>query len=165
VLVEYAALLRRIVILSDVAVLAGSFFVAYVVRDWISQAGVQPVSSLESQMWLLALVLVIWLACLSAFGIYRSFRYQHYTDPLRRLARAHLVGALILLSLAFVGRRWEISRLLVHLFLVTSFAGLAVKQTGPQLRAPAPPARGLQFPAGADRGRDGSGGALHRVPA
>jgi exopolysaccharide biosynthesis polyprenyl glycosylphosphotransferase len=127
-LVEFAALLRRVVILSDVAVLAGSFFVAYVLRDWISQAGVQPVSSLASQMWLLALVLVIWLACLNAFGVYRSFRYQHYTDLLRRLTRAHLVGALILLSLAFVGRRWEISRLLVHLFLVISFAGLAVKQ-------------------------------------
>jgi exopolysaccharide biosynthesis polyprenyl glycosylphosphotransferase len=128
VLVEYASLLRRGVILSDLAVVAGSFFVAYGLRDWISQAGVQPVGPLGSQIWLLALVLVIWLVCLNGFGVYRSFRYQHYTDLLWRLTRAHLTGALILLSLAFVARRWEISRLLVHVFLVLSFSGLAVKQ-------------------------------------
>lgn len=127
-LVEYAALMRRLVMLSDLAVVAASFLLAYAVRDWSTAVGVQPVGAFAKQGWLLAAVLLIWLACLNAFGVYRSFRYQRYCDLLGRLTRAHVVGALTLLSLAFVARRWEISRLLLHTFLIISFAGLAARQ-------------------------------------
>ena len=127
-LVEYAALLRRLVMLSDLAVVAASFFLAYALRDWVSVAGLPPVAPLGNQGWLLAALLLIWLGCLNAFGVYRSLRYQRYVDLLGRLGKAHMVGALILLSVAFMSRRWEISRLLVHVFLVISFVGLAARQ-------------------------------------
>ena len=127
-LVEYAALLRRLVMLSDLAVVAASFFLAYALRDWVSVAGLPPVAPLGNQGWLLAALLLIWLGCLNAFGVYRSLRYQRYVDLLGRLGKAHMVGALILLSVAFMSRRWEISRLLVHVFLAISFVGLAARQ-------------------------------------
>jgi exopolysaccharide biosynthesis polyprenyl glycosylphosphotransferase len=108
---------------------AGSFLLAYALRDRLSgTAGVQPVSPLENQIWALGLVVLIWMVSLNAFGMYRSFRYQRYTDLLGRLVRAHLVGALILLSVAFVARRWEISRLLIQVFLVVAFGALAARQ-------------------------------------
>src|SRR4030095_15517060 len=47
---------------------------------------------------------------------------------LRDLAKAQTVAALLLLSVPFVFGRWEVSRLLVYLFLALSFLGLALKQ-------------------------------------
>ena len=128
---EYAAMVRRAVMVTDMLVVAGSFLLAYALRDRLSgTAGVRDLGPLENQIWVLGLVVLIWMVSLNAFGMYRSFRYQRYTDLLGRLVRAHLFGALILLSVAFVARRWEISRLLIHLFLVVAFAALAARQIG-----------------------------------
>ena len=45
-LLEYAALLRRAVMVTDMLVVAGSFLLAYALRDRLSgTAGVQPVST------------------------------------------------------------------------------------------------------------------------
>lgn len=126
--VEYSPLFRRLAIASDLAVVAGSFFLAYVLRDWMSVAGIDPVRPLEDHLWLLALVLGIWFCCLNAFGVYRVLRFQRSAEILGRLAKAHVVGSLVLLGIPFVARRWEVSRLLLHLFLVTAFVGLAAKQ-------------------------------------
>ncbi len=125
---EYSSLLRRAAAASDLAVVAGSFLVAYVLRDWISVAGLRPVRPLEDHLWLLALVLGIWFCCLNAFGVYRSLRFQRIADILGRLAKAHGVGALLVMSVPFVARRWEVSRLVIQLFLVIAFVGLATKQ-------------------------------------
>ena len=126
-LTEYSALLRRVAIATDLAVLAGAFGLAHAVRGALGGWGLRPVGALSESLWVLALAAIIWLACLQGFGCYRSLRYERYRDVLGRLARAHAVGALLLLSAAFVLRRWEISRLVLQLFLVLAFVGLAGK--------------------------------------
>ena len=125
--VEYSVLLRRFSIASDLVVVAGSFVLAYVVRDWMSVAGIRPVGDLERNWWLLALVLSLWFCCLNAFGCYRSLRYRRHTDVLTSLAKAHAVGGMLLMGVPFAARRWEVSRLLIHLFLVIAFVGLAAR--------------------------------------
>jgi exopolysaccharide biosynthesis polyprenyl glycosylphosphotransferase len=126
--VEYSLLFRRIAIASDLVAVAGSFFLAYGLRDWMSVAGVPPLREFDEDWWLLALVLGIWFCCLSAFGFYRPLRYRRYADNLVNLAKAHAVASMLLLAIPFVARRWEISRLLLHLFIVTAFVALAAKQ-------------------------------------
>jgi len=124
-LAEYSSLLRRAAMTSDLVVVAGSFLVAYVLRDWLSVAGFGRVRPLEDHLWLLALVLGIWFCCLNVFGVYRVLRFQRSADILGRLAKAHAVGSLLLMVILFVARRWEVSRLLIQLFLVIAFVGLA----------------------------------------
>jgi exopolysaccharide biosynthesis polyprenyl glycosylphosphotransferase len=125
---EYSALLRRTAIATDLAVLAGAFVLAHALRGALAGVGgLRAVRPLEESLWLLALAGGIWLACLQGFGCYQSLRYQRYRDVLGRLARAHTVSALLLLSAVFVARRWELSRLALQLFLVLAFLGLAAR--------------------------------------
>jgi len=125
---DYSPLFRRLAIASDLVVVAGSFFLAYGLRDWMSLAGVRPLREFDDHWWLLALILGIWFCCLNAFGFYRPLRDRRYADTLVNLAKAHAVGSMLLLGIPFVARRWEVSRLLLHLFIVTAFVGLAAKQ-------------------------------------
>jgi exopolysaccharide biosynthesis polyprenyl glycosylphosphotransferase len=123
---EYASALRWALIAIDLAVVSGSFVVAYVLRDQVLGAG--ELRPLEDHAWLLAAALAIWSACLGAFGFYRSVRYRGRAEVLGQLCKAHALGALVLLSVLFVARRWEVSRLLTQLFLATSFLGLAAEK-------------------------------------
>lgn len=125
---EYSTMLRRAAIASDLVVVVGSFLVAYIARNRLLLPGLGQIRPMEEYLWLLAVVVVIWLCCLNAVGFYRSFRYRERTDILGSLAKAHAVGALLLLSVLFVARRWEVSRLFTQLFLVVSFVGLATEK-------------------------------------
>ena len=123
---EYASALRWALIAIDLAVVGTSFVVAYVLRDQVVGAG--ELRPLGHYAWLMAAALVIWSACLWAFGFYRSVRYRGRVEVLGQLCKAHALGALVLLSVLFVARRWEVSRLLTQLFLATSFLGLATEK-------------------------------------
>ena len=122
---EYATALRRSLIAIDLAVVGGSFLVAYFLRDHVGAGELRP---LGHYAWLLVAALVIWSACLRAFGFYRSARYRGRIEVLAQLAKAHALGALVLLSVLFIARRWEISRLLTQLFLAMSFVALAAEK-------------------------------------
>jgi len=122
---EYRTLVRRVLIAADLEVLALSFLVAFVVRDRFLSAEVGELSSIDDYLWLLGLVLGIWFGCLKLFGFYRPTRYLRRRKIFGALVKAHGLGALVLLSLLFVARRWEVSRLLTQLFFFIGFVGLA----------------------------------------
>src|SRR5438445_10041901 len=122
---EYRTLVRRVLIAADLEVLALSFLVAFVVRDRFLSAEVGELSSIDDYLWLLGLVLGIWFGCLKLFGFYRPTRYLRRLTIFGALLKAHGLGALVLLSLLFVARRWEVSRLLTQLFIFIGFVGLA----------------------------------------
>ena len=122
---EYSALLRRATVAADLVVVVSAFLLAYVVRSHLVVPGLDQIRPLEDYLWLLAAVVVIWLPCLAVFGLYDSLRYRDRTDIFGSLAKAHAVGALLLLSVLFVVRRWEVSRLFTQIFLAISFVALA----------------------------------------
>ena len=122
---EYRTLVRRVLIAADLEVLALSFLVAFVIRDRLLSSEVGELLSIHDYLWLLGLMLGIWFACLKLFGFYRPTRYQRRLGIFGTLLKAHGLGALVLLSLLFVARRWEVSRLLTQLFIFIGFVGLA----------------------------------------
>ncbi len=130
--IEHSALLRRLAMGSDLVVVAGSFVAAHALRNGLSVVGLRPLDPLAEQIWLLAPVLGIWFCCLYTFGFYRSLRYRRDSEILGRLVQAHLVGGLLLMSGTFVARRWEVSRLLILLFVGIALIGLSTKQLAVQ---------------------------------
>ena len=127
-LAEYSTVLRRAVIGADLAVVAGAFLLAYVLRDRLLWTGIGQLGPFGPNIWVLAVALLIWGSCLGALGFYRSFRYRRRAEVLGTLTKAHLVASLLLLSVLFVARRSDVSRLLTQLFLVLSFVGLAAEK-------------------------------------
>ncbi len=124
-LVARRQLLRRALALSDAANLAASFAGAYFVagflfgRNFVSFAG---------YAWLLALIVPIWLACLRVFGLYNSAAYASRYGLLNRLMRVQFTAGLVLLSLMYLTRSENISRLLLQTFLAVSFIFLAAQK-------------------------------------
>jgi exopolysaccharide biosynthesis polyprenyl glycosylphosphotransferase len=125
---EYSTLLRRAAIATDLVVVVGSFLLAYIVRNRLPAPEFGQIRPIEEYLWLLAVVVVIWLSCFHVFGFYRSFRYRERLDIFGSLARAHAVGALLLLSVLFVARRWEVSRLFTQVFLAISFVAIVTEK-------------------------------------
>ena len=122
---EYRTLVRRVLIAADLEVLVISFLVAFVIRDRLLSAELGELPSIADYLWLLVLLLGIWFSCLKMFGFYRPTRYLRLRKVFGTLLRAHGLAALVLLSLLFVARRWEVSRLLTQLFIFIGFVGLA----------------------------------------
>jgi exopolysaccharide biosynthesis polyprenyl glycosylphosphotransferase len=121
-------ILRRVSVAADLGVIGIAFLVALAIRDHLVGFGFRPLGPPADQLWIALLAMPIWVGCLRAVGLYRSVRHRSRRALLRDLAKAQTVAALLLLSVPFVFGRWEVSRLLVHLFLALSFLGLAIKQ-------------------------------------
>jgi exopolysaccharide biosynthesis polyprenyl glycosylphosphotransferase len=125
---EYSTLLRRATIASDLLVVVGSFLLAYMVRGRLLVPGLDQIRPIEEYLWLLALVAVIWLSCLNIFGFYDSLRYRERMDIFGSLVKAQAVAALLLLSVLFIARRWEVSRLFTQIFLGISFIAVTAEK-------------------------------------
>ncbi len=127
-LAERSAPLRRAAVACDLVVVAGSFLLAYVLRDRMPPAGRGPLLPFGEYLWLLAVTLAIWAWALNRFGFYESFRYRPRAELLTNLVKVQAVGALLVMSVLFVAARWEVSRLLMQFFVLISFVGLATEK-------------------------------------
>ncbi len=155
-LAEATALLRRLIMAADLAVVVGSFLVAYLIRDRILGPAFGELRPLSEHLGLLLVLLPIWLVCLRSVGLYRSLRSRRLGDVLWDVAKAQALATLLLLSFLFVARRWEVSRLLTQIFLGVSLLSLAVQkvlivQTLRRLRASGRNARYAVVAGPADR--------------
>ena len=115
-------LLRRIVAFCDAMTLVASFTTAYMVVGFLLH---RRFVSFASYAWLIALIVPIWLVCLREFGLYSSNAYASRRDLLGRLVRTQFVAGLMLLAVMYLTRSESVSRLLLQVFLATSFTILA----------------------------------------
>ena len=124
-LVARRRLLRQVMAVVDVVTLTAAFVAAYVIvgvgfhREFVS---------FTSYAWLLAPITLIWLACLSAFGLYRSAAYFFRRGVLTRLLQVQMLAGLLLFSMMYLTHSEVISRLLLQTFLGVSLTLLAFQK-------------------------------------
>ena len=109
-------------LLVDLALTAGSFFLAYAIRSRIAMEGfvVMPIGV---YLWLLGLMLPIWALLLPAFGVY-STRFLSLRDQLVQLSKAIGFAWLLVAALLFFLEDAATSRLMAILTLVINYAAL-----------------------------------------
>jgi exopolysaccharide biosynthesis polyprenyl glycosylphosphotransferase len=124
-LISRRTLLRDAVALCDAITLVASFAAAYFYVGLFLQHSLLPsVSNLRLD----ALILPIWIICLSEFGFYDPPFNPPPRELLGRLVRSHFVASLILLAVMYLTRSEAVSRLLLQIFLVLSFATMMAEK-------------------------------------
>ena len=124
-LISRRTLLRDAFALSDALTLVASFATAYFYLELILQHSFLPT---VSNVKLTALILPIWLICLGEFGLYTTPINTPVRELLGRLLRSHFVSGLMLLAFMYLTRSEAVSRLLLQVFLIVSFAMLAAEK-------------------------------------
>jgi FlaA1/EpsC-like NDP-sugar epimerase len=124
-LAERKRLLRQALALADAVTLAASFGAGY---EIVGVGFDRRFASFGRYTWLLWLIIPIWLGALGIFGLYRSSAYSSRGRLLGRLAQAHTLAALLLLSLMYLTHSEAISRLLLQVFLAVSFVLLSAQK-------------------------------------
>ncbi len=118
-------LLKQAVAWLDAITLIASFGAAYFIVNW---AFARRLSAFSAYLWLLGAIIPIWIAGLSISGLYRSVSYCSVRGLLSRLIEVQAMAGMVLLSMLFMTKSEQISRLLVDVFLVFSFAALTAQK-------------------------------------
>ncbi|MFC1620956.1 sugar transferase [Candidatus Omnitrophota bacterium] len=120
---EKDQLFRRLLMLSDAAMICVSFFVAYVFRQNIEILG--QLYSLSKYFNILALVLFSWIIALRYTGLYESLRRENLFGITRRIIKSAFfvmvvsIGAIFIFKMEFISRTFILALLFVtSLFLV-----------------------------------------------
>ena len=98
-----------------------SYVVSYFVRDTLLTEGVGGLRPFPKFLWLLWVIVPVWFASLWFFGFYRSNRFWSYKELLLRLAQAQVVAALGVMSIFYLSKTGDVSRLFFQMFVGTSF--------------------------------------------
>ncbi|MDP8230607.1 MAG: sugar transferase [Candidatus Gorgyraea atricola] len=120
---EKDQLFRKLLILSDVATICVSFFIAYALRQNIEVLG--ELYSPSKYLNILALVLFSWMFALRSTGLYESLRRENLFGITSRIIKSAFfvmvisIGAIFIFKMEFVSRTFILSLLLVtSLFLI-----------------------------------------------
>ena len=107
---EYTIVFRRVMTGIDLAVMAGSFFLAYTIL-WQRQ-DIVPLS-LQSYAVFLPILLVMWGFLLTHFGMYESFRVRPLSEVIDILFKASMYGLLCFGGLVYLLRVEYLPRYLI----------------------------------------------------
>jgi hypothetical protein len=118
-------LFHHTIALCDALTLVASFAAAY---SYVGLFLHRRFAPSVSNVWLIALIVPIWLVSLREFDIYTSTIYTSRRDLFGRLVRTQFVAGLMLLSLMYLTRSQSVSRLLLQVFLIFSFAMLVAQK-------------------------------------
>ncbi len=111
--------IRTALQLTDLAIVAASFFLAYAARRQWDGVFV-PLRPLSSYMFLLYMILPLWTALFSFNGAYGSIRTKSLYQAVKPLLKTTLAGGVVLMTILFIFRLEYISRALLLLFLMIS---------------------------------------------
>ncbi len=120
------ALFAQAVLVSDVAVLVASFFLAYLFRARLAWYG--ELLPLEQFVWVLGVIVVLWPTLARSVGLTDSQTYLWPRRVFLLTARVHVIGGLALLSSLYLLRAVEVSRLFIQTFLAVSAVALAAER-------------------------------------
>jgi exopolysaccharide biosynthesis polyprenyl glycosylphosphotransferase len=100
--------------------------VSYFVRDALFTESIGGLRAFPKFLWLLWVIVPVWFASLWFFGFYRSNRFWSHKELLLRLAQAQVVAALGVMSIFYLSKTGDVSRLFFQTFVGTSFLLLFV---------------------------------------
>ena len=84
---EHAVIFRRLIILLDLGIIAGAFFLAYFLR-----AGLRDdLYPLSNYMYIFPLLLFLWVVSLYFFGMYNSFRVKRLRSVISTVLKSAFV--------------------------------------------------------------------------
>src|SRR5260370_16809702 len=121
---------HQVVSACDVVVLVASYAAAYEIRDHFLRLSYGPLFSSVEYVWILWVILPTWLLLLQRFGLNKFAGYESLQGIMRSLLRVQLFGGLILDSVMYMSHSAQISRLLLQIFLGTSYLGLSIEKAG-----------------------------------
>ncbi|MCF6155176.1 MAG: sugar transferase [Candidatus Brocadia sp.] len=92
----------------DLCIVVWSFFLGYFLKNKLYD-----IYQINSYIWLLLKLLIIWGSLLYYFGMYDSFRTKQIPDVLSILFKTALVGSILFASFIFITKMYSVSRALV----------------------------------------------------
>jgi len=114
---EHASVFRKVMIVTDLGIVAVSFFLGYLVRNIK-----QDLLPLSSYMGLLPIQLVIWAILLYLAGMYNSFRIRHFSQILFIIFKAAFFGFFLFTGYTYLLKLHHMSRVFIVLtFLFSAF--------------------------------------------
>lgn len=126
---------HKIAVLIDCVVTACAFLLAYTLRDHLQNLEIPTLSGLlhtvapfRDYSWMLVVVIPLWIASLSYFGIYNSMREKKFSDIFWSVFDACLLAVLIFFAIAFLFK-WDIvSRTFAVIFFICVFLMLTIEK-------------------------------------
>jgi exopolysaccharide biosynthesis polyprenyl glycosylphosphotransferase len=121
-------LFHQVVCVCDVSVLVASYAAAYEIRDHFLRFPYGPLFRSVEYVWILWVILPTWLFLLHRVGLNKSAGYESLRGIISSLFRVQVLGGLVLASTMFLSHSAQISRLLLQIFLGTSYVGLSIEK-------------------------------------
>jgi len=135
---EYEAFLKKIMAFIDVLVVAGSFILAYFLRENIysyykldlfpSRVVMGGIYPLDKYLWLLLIVLPVWYGLLSFQGLYEFFRTKRFTEIVWIIMKTGFLATLITGTFIFIFKLTYVSRIFIVLFSAISVTSLSLEK-------------------------------------
>ena len=113
--------LRRLHISVDCGLVALAWLGAYWIRRGLNDVLGTPINSFDAYVEVLPIVVAPWITTCWLFGIYRASRMRTLVDELQTLMRGVALGLLVLASISFFVKEFDIGRA-----VVLSSAGLSL---------------------------------------
>ena len=113
--------LRDSILVCDVITLIVSFLVSYWIAHRLSRGPVWP---LNSYLWILWVILPSWVLMLRWVDLYASASFSSAKSIFKRLLKAHIVSSLLTLSILYVTKSSQVSRIMMQSFIASSFVML-----------------------------------------
>ena len=149
--------------LMDLTLIAFAFPLAYAVRDGLVTASLPGLYPIARYWPFVALSLLLWIGAASIARVYDVYRTRSITSELFRMSRAVGVQALLVAAAGFLLHQHDVSRLLVGIYLVISWALLGGSRVVVRLVAHAARRRGYNTRTFAVVGTDDLSLDLHEA--
>ncbi|MCR4337701.1 MAG: sugar transferase [Candidatus Omnitrophica bacterium] len=117
---QHATIYRRLMIIADVMIAGGSFFLAYFLRQ--SSFSARDLYPIDAYAWILPFIMALWGTLLYLSGIYNSFRLKSLGEVVWLVFKTALIGFLVFGSIIFLFKLTYVSRsFIVLMFTVCTF--------------------------------------------
>ncbi len=122
---ENSIILRRLTILTDIGLLAVSFFLGCLV-----QFSFNPLYTVDRYIWILPIFVSIWLFFFNIFEGYTSFRIKPLSEILFGILKVSVFGFLVFGSLTYIFKFEVISRAFIILIFFIAAVIIGLKKIG-----------------------------------
>jgi len=122
-------LIHNIVLCIDASVVAVSFLIAFMLRDYLDLHFLPQLPPPSEYLPLLVVVVPLWNITLKSFGVYDSMREMHFTQLCWGIFEASMVATLIFSTGAFLFELEILSRTFVLIFFAVTTSLLIIEKS------------------------------------
>ena len=125
---EQYALIKKFILCLDAALVAASFAVAYIFRDYLSLRYLHPLPDLADSLQLLIMLIPLWIMLLKGFGAYESMRDKGFGRIFWPVFETSLAGTLACAVMALLLRFEIVSSPFLALFFALATSSLMLEK-------------------------------------